>query len=594
MPNGSPGSFRRSVTGIRKSQRVSKHPAAFESEDSNCDAKLSQDDTVDPCSVLPVLNLSRNDYEHPVIFGEWMALMKKAGPVIDRPSRSSSRKSSAVSFSPSPTDSLLHHDEERFQQEVVIAAEANPEIRVPRSIRHVAKKAKAVDYSLTAEDDPMEEFLTAVEDPRDDCVSPDGASLISEDFSQSPRSAYHTPVNSQPMSLKTVENSPNEFFTQPSSFPAEVRRATLCVSARESTHLDGDRVEREVLLEKRITKEFVVTVFRESFIDDALDIVNQVSQPDGQPSQQTSQHSPISGRSAGNEISAIPSTNDKSRFTTYEIPDNWPFAAVLTKSNPADGEAAYRFSERPKILPVKVTEQPGVPDPYQLPLRRMWRPMRKNREPEETPQETPLSAAGESTAVERVPVDSATLAAHPRKKEPKQKKKKKFKRGHKWKTFRRIKNRLKVGNDESFSFWQMSSWNSHSSQPEVSESVRNVSSSAASLISELEPSQTREAETIEERGSEKDGAERPTLSEGTNAQPEATEFQTAQSQLQPDEVPPECSDEELNVVKSSADSEVGLESDSDTLIAEWAEMSDAVDLANVATLFHTLLQEPFD
>lgn len=158
MPNGSPGSFRRSVTGIRKSQRVSKHPAAFESQDSNCDAKLSEDDTVDPCSVFPVLNLSRNDYEHPVIFGEWMALTKKAGTVIDRqPSRSSSRRSSAMSFSPSPTDSLLHHDEERFQQEVVIAAEANPEIRVPRSIRHVAKKVTAVDYSPTAEDDSMED-----------------------------------------------------------------------------------------------------------------------------------------------------------------------------------------------------------------------------------------------------------------------------------------------------------------------------------------------------------------------------------------------------------------------------------------------------
>ena len=169
-------------------------------------------------------------------------------------------------------------------------------------------------------------FLPAIDETlRAECNTPDAASLILEDGS--PRSSYHTPNSSQPDATKTVENSPNEFFSQPSTFLLAIKHATVSFLKASRNDHDQEIVENNEESEDSIRVEENNGVFRESLVEGALDLLNKESLTEEARSITEPAHpDQVTGKPSEEEASA---SRFKSRFTTYEIR-----TSVVALSNP--------------------------------------------------------------------------------------------------------------------------------------------------------------------------------------------------------------------------------------------------------------------
>ena len=259
---------------------------------------------------------------------------------------------------------------------------------------------------------------------------------------------------------------------------------------------------------------------------------------------------------------------------------------------------------------MKPTVNSDVPnqDRNLQPSRRFWRPAINSEQTiirGQNAEGQPTTTVEADTGIQPIRIKPTTLHpaddesvsnSHPRRKEKKQKKQTKVKRGHKWRTFRRMKNRLRVGNDDSFFLWQMSAFVSHGSTTNVAELVKvlpHSSTGSGNVDDEVGSSQAERTsppvlvECEPERTDESLTSQKLPLSDNTSTQSSSQTFHTAQSQLQVSS--PNTSDKEYFPV-SSANFEVVVDSEFDKLIALWVESSN-MELGDATRIFSTLAAE---
>ncbi|OQV19604.1 hypothetical protein BV898_06378 [Hypsibius exemplaris] len=491
------GAFSKCVIGLRAPKRRSKeHPANFDASfESQVDLVLDGEGNASAPAIAQERPTDNGFADQPIMFQDWMnrisAIPQDKYPTMNSPDFTSEiveedhslilnlpfRSSRLSVHSPSPSTSVLLRDQQEFQK-TLLSSPPDPRVTVPRSLVKSARHQLAVDYSSSGITGNRQHELGSVggnfplngSSPRTSHKDAD----LSEDSSQ--ESVYLTPKNSQE---NRSRDSPSPLFlswpiTQcvtkdaavvlqealeilnSSTPPLDEEVAIEPVNAtfvesenvmteenltEEDDPMDGGDLELGVFEQEKRKMESVhgqlAVVEEEVLHDDLLLQWDDTFWPEKDKQSQEEKDA------AGVTVGTSPARN--LNVIDDDFPSEWPFQEELNALPVPPVDPAYQLPRLPRLFP-NLPTMSLLKAPSGKGLKICSRTIRKPRKTDDSQSSsTPVAAI--------VPV----VANGPPVKARGKPRPKKEKRAKMWEQFQFMKNRMDVGNNESFDQWQQSS-----------------------------------------------------------------------------------------------------------------------------------------